>query len=317
MTELSDRSALEPAQQPGLRPVDAPLLEPAPATGLSEVFRRRYLLRMLVKREISARYQQSFLGFLWSYINPLSQLFIYAVIMGVLVGLGGDLPNYALHVFAGLTIVHFFGETFAGGTRSIVRNKALVKKMAVPREMFPVASVITSFIHVIPQIVILTVACLVVGWHPDLVGFAAGLLGLSIVLVLGLALALMFALANVYFRDVGSTVGILTNFVRFSVPMIYPYTVVEERSGGHEGLYLLNPVADAVLLMQRCFWTPTFPDDAGAKVGMTRDEFAAAQLPEHLFTRGLLALAGAVVVLLVAQIVFSRLDNRIPERLAA
>ena len=57
--------------------VDAPLTSPAPKAGLLDVFRRRYLLRMLVQREISARYQGSFLGLLWSYINPLSQLFIY------------------------------------------------------------------------------------------------------------------------------------------------------------------------------------------------------------------------------------------------
>ena len=61
-------------------------------------------------------------------------------------------------MFAGLIIVHFFIETMNAGTRSIVRNKSLVQKMAVPREMFPVASMLVSLFHVGPQVVILLVA---------------------------------------------------------------------------------------------------------------------------------------------------------------
>ncbi len=64
--------------------------------------------------------------------------------MGVLFGLHQDVQNFAIHMFCGLIIVHFFNETFNAGTRSIVRNKALVQKMAMPREMFPVASMLVS-----------------------------------------------------------------------------------------------------------------------------------------------------------------------------
>ena len=102
---------------------------------------------MLVRREISARYQGSFLGLLWSYINPLSQLFIYWFVMGKIIGRGTE--SFAVHVFCGLIVVQFFVETFNAGTRSIVRNKALVQKMAVPREMFPVASMLVSLYHMV------------------------------------------------------------------------------------------------------------------------------------------------------------------------
>ena len=112
-----------------------------------------------MRREISARYQGSFLGLLWSYINPLSQFFIYYFVIGVIIGLHADVENFAIHIFCGLIIVHFFTETFNAGTRSIVRNKALVQKMAMPREMFPVASMLVSLFHVGPQLVILIVAC--------------------------------------------------------------------------------------------------------------------------------------------------------------
>ena len=141
-------------------------------------------------------------------------------------------------MFSALVVVHFFTETFNAGTRSIVRNKALVQKMAMPREMFPVASMLVSLFHVGPQLVILTVVCLFYGWAPDPVGIGGVVLALAIIMVLGTALALLFSVANVFFRDFSSFVNILTNFVRFGVPMIYPYTLVAERFKGSRELYL-------------------------------------------------------------------------------
>ncbi len=299
------RTASEDEPRRPVRIVDAPLRPPSDTTGLLEVFRRRYLLKLLVKREISARYQGSFLGLLWSYINPLSQFFIYFFIMELVIGRGRT-ENFAVHVFCGLIVVHFFVETFNAGTRSIVRNKALVQKMAVPREMFPVASMLVSLFHVVPQLVILVVVSLIYGWAPDPAGIGALFLSLGIVMVLGTALALLFSTANVFFRDFSSAVNILTNFTRFGVPMIYPYTFVPERFGSFAEYYLWNPIANAVLLVQRGFWVGTTSEP---------EEFARTELPPHLFELGLWSLLGSVVLLVVAQRVFSRLEQRIPERL--
>jgi ABC-2 type transport system permease protein len=282
----------------------APLKSPSADQGLLEVFRRRYLLRLLVRREINVRYSGSFLGLIWSYINPLSQLFIYWFVMQKIIGRGGE--NFALHVFSALVVVHFFTETFNSGTRSIVRNKALVRRMAMPREMFPVASMLVSLFHVGPQLIILTICCLFYGWAPDPAGMGAALLALGIIMVLGTALALLFSVANVFFRDFSSFVNILTNFVRFGVPMIYPYTLVAERFKGYTDLYLANPIADAVLLMQRAFWVGTTSDP---------DKIELTHLPEHLFTRGFIALGASMVILVIAQLVFTKFENKIPERL--
>ncbi|GAA2135200.1 ABC transporter permease [Nocardioides koreensis] len=287
--------------------VEGALTPPSANQGLLEVFRRRYLLKLLVRREISARYQGSFLGLMWSYINPLSQFFLYWFVMGYILNLHKNVPNFAVHIFAGLIVVHFFTETFNAGTRSIVRNKALVKKMAMPREMFPVASMLVSLYHVGPQLVILLVACLFYGWTPDPAGMGAVLLALMIIMLLGTALALLFSAANVFFRDFSSAVGIMTHFVRFGVPMIYPYSLVDERFHGHTTLYLSNPIADAVLLMQRAFWVGTTSDPA---------KTARTDLPPNLFELGAIAVVACAVLLLVGQVVFTRLQNRIPERLS-
>ena len=283
---------------------ELPWVDPAPRHGLLEVFRRRYLLRLLVRREISARYSGSFLGLIWSYINPLSQLFIYWFVMQKIIGRGGE--NFAVHVFSAIVVVHFFTETFNAGTRSIVRNKAIVRKMAMPTEMFPVASMMVSLYHVGPQLIILMAVCLPYGWAPDPWGMLAFVLALAISMVLGTALALLFSAANVFFRDWASAVNIMTNFVRFGAPMIYPYSIVDERFGSFADYYLINPVANAVLLSQRAFWVGTTNDP---------EHTATTDLPDHLFSRGLVVLGACVLFLVLAQMIFAKLEHKIPERI--
>jgi ABC-2 type transport system permease protein len=192
------------------------------------------------------------------------------------------------------------------GTRSIVRNKALVQKMAVPREMFPVASMLVSLFHVGPQVVILLIATTIAGWHPDAMGLVIGAIGLLISMTMGTALALMFSAANVFLRDISNAVNVLTNFVRFGVPMMYPYTLVAQRFRGHTGIYLLNPIAEAVLDFQRCFWVGATSHPAHT---------AAVDMPPHLFWLSLRALLISLVILAFAQSTFSKLERRIPERL--
>ena len=289
----------------GVRSVDAGLAPPT-LVGLREVARRRYLLRLLVRRELSARYQASFLGLLWSYVNPLTQFGIYYFVMGVLFDLHQSVENFAIHVFAGIIVVNFFNETLNAGTRSIVRNRALVQKLAMPREMFPIASMLVSAYHMLPQLAILLAVSWLSGWRPDPVGLVALVLSLAIIVVLASAAALAFCAANVYFRDVSNVVQIITNLTRFGVPMIYPYTVVADRFDGHTTLYLMNPVADSVLLMHRAFWVGT----------TTRPRSTILeQLPDHLLSRGLVALGIAVLILGIGQLAFSRLQNGLPERL--
>lgn len=304
MTEsLDERVEAAPVRH---RAVHAPLRPPWAEQGLLEVFRHRYILSLLVRREISARYQGSVLGLLWSYVNPLTQFFIYYFVMGVLFGRAQRTEAFAIHVFAGLIIVHFFLETMNAGTRSIVRNKSLVQKMAVPREMFPVASMLVSLFHVVPQVVILLIATLLSGWSPDAYGLVYGVLSLLIIMSLGTALALMFSAANVFLRDVSNAVHVLGNFVRFGVPMMYPYSLVSQRFHGHTTIYLLNPITEAVLDFQRAFW-----------VGATNHpaHTVAIDMPPNMMMLSLRALLISLAVLVFAQSTFSRLERRIPERL--
>jgi ABC-2 type transport system permease protein len=172
--------------------------------------------------------------------------------------------------------------------------------------MFPVASMLVSAYHVIPGMTLLTGLCVVLGWRPDPVGMAAAVLGFLLIAVLGTALALVFSAANVFFRDFSNVVQTLTQFTTFSVPMIYPYSAVSDRFGEYAQYYLLNPIAEAVLLFQRGFWVGTTDDPA---------KTIATNMPPNLFEIGFAHLGVALVLLGLAQLVFTRLENKIPERL--
>ena len=289
---------------------ELPPLQPAAAnSGLLEVFRRRYLLKLLVRSTIQARYQGTFLGWFWSYLQPFVRFLMFYFVFQVLIGRGGNMENFAIHLVAGLVIVHFFTETFNGGTKSLVSNRGLIIKLPVPRELFPVATMLVSLYHSIPMVVIMLVACLTLGWAPDPMGLVAGLLAFAIIAVLGLALALIFSVANVYFRDFGKVTQTLTQFTTFSVPMIYPFSMVADRFDKLPwvaDVYLLNPVAEAVLLTQRCFWIGTNSDPEAA---------AIEHLPADLYTRGVVMLVISLGLLVLAQLWFSKLERRVPERL--
>ncbi|MFN8193586.1 MAG: ABC transporter permease [Nocardioidaceae bacterium] len=295
-----------PVMEPEPELSRVPLAPPTVGNGLLGVFERRYLLKLLVQREISARYQGSFLGLLWSYVNPLTQFLIYWGLMSGLLQLHKTIPNFGIHIFAGMVVVHFFVETFGAGTRSIVRNRTIVKKMAMPREMFPVATMLVSLFHVGPQVVILAIAALLSGWVPDPAGAVAFVIAVLMIALLGTASALLFSAANVFFRDFSNVVNILNHLVRFGVPMIYPYSIVQDRFGPAAQYYLWNPLADAVLLMQRAFWVGSTPHP---------QQTMRTDMPDHIVLIGLGMLGVSIVILALSQLVFSRLENRIPERL--
>ncbi len=306
MTEALEPERPRDAASRAAALADVPLVSPAPDGGIRGVLQHRYLLKLLVKREVTARYTGSFLGMLWSYINPLTQFLMYMFIFALLMGRGENIENFAIHVFAALMVVSLFTETVAAGTRSIVRNASLLQKSAMPREMFPFASLLVSIYHLWPEFVILGVALVFVGWSPDLTALAAGVLGYAVIIVFALALGLALSVSQVFLRDTGQVVAVVNNFIRFGVPMMYPYSLVAERFRGHTDLYLANPIADAVLLVQRCFWVPTAAD---------QEATIAVHMPDHLFTRGFIALAVGLVLLVAAQKIFTLFENKIPERL--
>jgi ABC-2 type transport system permease protein len=289
------------------RLVDADLVSPAPRGGLREVFQQRYLLKLIVSRQLAQMYAASLLGLLWSYIQPALRFTVYFFVFGVVLKTHGGTPNFALHLFTGMVFVHYFTETWSGGTRSIWSNRALVMKMRVPREIFPVATMMVAAYHTGPQVLILAIACAVLGWHFSLIGVAAGVLGLVILISFSMALALFFSALNVFFKDFQNIVSTMTQFLHFLVPMMYSYSYIAKMGENHRWayeLYFANPLAEAVMLMQRLFWAPTLEPAEYAK-----------EFPPDLWQRGFIMATISLALVVLAQKFFSRLEGKFPERL--
>ncbi|HWG94673.1 MAG TPA: ABC transporter permease [Mycobacteriales bacterium] len=280
------------------------LVEPGRGAGLLDVVRQRFLLRLIVKQELRVRYRGSVLGLFWSYVKPAVQFAVYFFALGVFLRLNRSLEDFAVYLFAGFVVISFFSEAFGNAARSIVRNAPLVRKIYLPRELFPVATTWVAAIHMAPQVVVLLVGALVAGWTPSVGAVLSALLGFAVVAVLVSGLGLVFAAVNVFFRDFENLVDLMLLVVVWLSPVLYPWSFVRDALG--DGwlleLYLANPLTVAVQLFQRAFWFP------GAQAN-------AQELIPDLFTRGVIALVGSAVVLVVGQLVFARLEKRFAQEL--
>lgn len=232
---------------------------PGRGRGLADALNNRYLLKLLVNKEIQVRYRGSVLGIVWSYIKPAVQFLVFYLALGIFLGLEKGLQNYSVYLFSGIIVINFFAEMFGNGARAFVVNGALIKKIYLPRQLFSLSTVWVGVIHFLPQIVVLAVACLVVGWSPDLKQIAAVLAGIVLVMLFGLAAGMIFGVANVFFRDSENLVDMFLMMATWLSPVMYSWTMVarEVNIPFIENIYMTNPLSVAVELFHYGFWQPT------------------------------------------------------------
>ncbi|KDA06607.1 sugar ABC transporter [Microbacterium sp. CH12i] len=266
-----------------------------------ELIDHREMLSLLVKRDLKARYKDSALGFLWVLARPLMQLAIYFVVLGHFLGAARGIPDFAIYVFAGLTAMGLFQEILVGGTGSILANAGLVKKVYVPREVFPLASTGAALFNFGIQLLVLVIATFAIGKPPLHIGLIYFLPALALIVVYGLALALLCGAVNVYLRDTQYLVEVLTMLLFWASPVVYAWQMVSQLVQNFWLIeaYTNNPLTLAVLGFQRAFWV------AGDEVAW----------PDHLMLRTLIALVIGVVLLFVSHRVFLRLQGNFAQEL--
>jgi len=279
-----------------------PLVSAGPARGLfkgtmkslRDLAAYRELLGLLVRRELKARYKDSTLGFLWTLIRPLTILIVYYVAIGKFLGAERSIPDFAIYIFTGLIAWQFFSEVVSGGTGSVVGNAGLIKKVYLPREVFPLSVVGGALFTLATQFVVLVVALVVTASVPTGTRLLYAPLALAVILVFATALALILSAVNVYLRDVQYLVEISLTVLFWASPIVYSWELVQGAitSESLQNLYLSNPVTVAILAMQRAFW-----------VAGTDQPY-----PDDLTGRLLIMLAVGLVLLWFAQRAFARLE---------
>ena len=265
------------------------------ARAVRELSEHRYLLKLLVKRELVSRYKDSTLGFLWSAIRPLTQLLIYWVVMGKFLGAARNLENFAVFIFAGLTIYGLLSETLTMMANSITGNAGLIKKVYLPREIFPLATIGSSGFNFLIQLGILLVAALIsqtltFGWHL-LYAPAAVVL----VLLYAIGIGLMLAAWNASMRDVQYFTEVVLMLLMWASPIVYSWTFVRDVLVNTSApwlleVYLASPVTLGVLGFQQAFWA----------------EGSNGVVPDMLWLRMLISALVGCVVLFWGQRVFAK-----------
>ena len=284
-----------------------PMREPGIGGGLFEVGRWRFLLMLLVRKELRVRYRGSVLGIMWSYVKPLVQFMVFFIALGVFFKLNKGTPAYAVYLFSGIVGINFFNEIFGNATRSIVLNADFIKKIYLPRELFPVSMIWVALVHLVPQIIILMGGALIYGWRPGPLNLLAGLVALIIVALLALGLGLLFSAVNVLFRDAENVVDLFLMVGTWASPVLYTWSMVKDAFPHWLWLvYQCNPLTPAVELMHYCFWYPATNQSPAA---------LAKAIPPHLPLWVLLSVFTSVVALAVGQLVFARLQGRFAQEL--
>jgi homopolymeric O-antigen transport system permease protein len=222
--------------------------------------RQRALVAALTRRELAARYRGGVLGFLWSLVNPLLLLTVYAVVFRFVFSPRADVRPYALFLFAGVLAWGFVSSALTDAAETFRHNGPLLRKTTVAPEVFPAVAVAARLAHLLLALPVLAAATVFASARGSVAPGPAALelplvLLLLVLTVFGLALAVS-ALA-VYFGDVRDLVGNLLTLAFFVTPVLYPAEAVPERfrpflranpfaaflTAIHDSVFFFRPVA--------------------------------------------------------------------------
>ncbi len=277
-------------------------------SAVAEVWGSRELLGRLVKREVKARYKDSSLGILWSLFRPIVQLLIYYFAIGQVLGAARGTPDFGIFVFVGLTIWALFSEIVGGSTTSILANAGLIKKVYLPREIFPLAAVGSALVNFVIQVIVLSLGVVVLASdYPGGLDLLLAPLAVVTVVVFATALGLLLAALNVYLRDIQHFVEVALIILFWASPIVYSFKFVHNVIGGSiwEQIYLANPVTIAIIGFQKAIWA----------AGSSATGDLAQVWPDDLALRLIITLLLSIVLLWITQRVFARLQGNFAQEL--
>lgn len=269
---------------------------------MQRIWGYRELLSLLVRRELKTRYKDSALGFAWTLVRPLAMLGVYYIAIGTFLGAARAIPDFAIYLFTGLTLWQLFTDIVGASTGSILANGGLVKKVDLPLEVFPLATVGSALVNFVIQLVVLMGATLAVGRFPLGDRWLYFPVAVGIAVSWGLGLGFILAAVNVYLRDIQYIVEILLTIGFWMCPIAYSWQLVADaiaNSPRVADIYLANPMAAAVVGFHQTFWV------AGDGI----------PVPADLEVRLLIVLALGLILTFVGHRIFNRLSGNFAQEL--
>jgi ABC-type polysaccharide/polyol phosphate export permease len=206
-------------------------------TGLIlETCRYRELIWALALKELKIRYKRSVLGFLWALLNPALMMVVLTIVFSTILRFA--IPHFAIFLLSVLLPWTFFSQSLSYAVECIVGNGDLIKKVAVPKLVFPVAAVIANLINLVLSLIPLALLVVVMG-HPFYWTWVYLPVPILALVIFTLGMTFLFAAANVYYRDFSHIVQVLLSAWFYFTPIIYALDFIPANI---RWLFKLNPI---------------------------------------------------------------------------
>lgn len=222
---------------------------------LTSAFSRyKYLIKQLVSRDFKTKYKRSFLGVLWSFLNPLLMMTVQYIVFSTL--FKSSIPNFALYLMIGIVCFNFFSECAGMCLGSITGNASLITKVYVPKYIYPVSRMLSSGINLLLSFIPLLIVMLIT--H---VRFAKSMILLPIPIIclaaFSLGIGMILATMMVFFRDTQFLWGVISMIWMYVTPIIYPESILPQK---YLFLFKLNPLYHIVRMVRTMFMDGVSPE---------------------------------------------------------
>lgn len=209
------------------------------STFIKNFMKYRFLLIELVKKGIKLKYRRSYLGILWTLLEPLLTTIVLTVIFGGLFNKGG--ASFPIYILAGRLLYSFFSTGTSSAMKSIRSNAGMIKKVYVPKYMYPLSTVIYNYIIFLISLIILVAVSLFLGVMPTWRIFLA-IVPLTIVLIMTIGTSMILATMAVFFRDLEYLWHVFTMLIMYGCAIFYYAEDVAQGSKLREMMFSLNPL---------------------------------------------------------------------------
>lgn len=206
---------------------------------LRKIYQYRELLWNLTMREIKARYKQSILGYFWVILNPFFQMVVMSFVFSIVMRIPFQGVPYSIFLYVGLLPWTLFANSLNSATNSLVSNASLIKKIALPRELFPMATILAKIVDFFLASTVFILFMLFYRIKVNLMVFwFIPIFLIQFILTCGLSLIL--AAFNLFYRDIQYLLGLVLVLLMYLTPVVYPVEMLPEK---YRFIFKLNPMA--------------------------------------------------------------------------